>query len=164
MPILMWVIYLVVGILVTMLGMIIVRKIEELFVQSNGANSDSKTYHSMFDSPIFCILVDIIIYLISGMFLCKREYPVWAVAIYAVTFELVTQSSWGLSSVYPEFFHASWMKSVADVTFIVLSYIVGGWLQKRAHKQGARHERKKLRKLNNKRGRMLSYHKHCCEC
>lgn len=138
-PLWAWIVFLLIGILLTMLFMYIVRKVEKLLTSSTSSTPTtpgqiSTSSSSIMDSQVTCILVDVIIYLFFGMFLNPDRYPIWAIAIYAVVFEMVTQFL--LSPYFPQFFCASWWKSIVDVILIIISYSIGQWLRSRAFNQG----------------------------
>lgn len=141
--ILIWVIYLILGILLTMLAMIAIRKLEQVVSELSGKPEDTSS-PSIMSSMITCILIDVLIYVISGMYLNPREFPVWAIIIYAIVFEIVTQCF--LTYLYPQFFNATWLKSVVDVTLISLFYWLGSWLQSRAKHKGREEEARKIKR------------------
>jgi hypothetical protein len=114
-PLLYWVIYLIIGILLCVLVMWIIKQLEKLWFKNNNTSGTS-----VMDSPVICALVDIIIYLISGLVLSQKKYPVWAVWIYIIVFEVVTQCF--LCYWLPDYFNATWTKSVIDVILSGLAY------------------------------------------
>jgi hypothetical protein len=127
--ILTWVVLLVVGILITMLVMHIVRLVEQWI-----STSRSREAASMLDSPVTCILIDIVIWLFFGMFLNECRAPVWAIALYIIIYEVVTQCF--LSYAFPQFYNATLVKSIFDVGLSILAYWIGILLQRRATNKG----------------------------
>lgn len=130
MSIFLWVFYLILGILLTMLFMVIVQAAEKAWFRKHGVQSGP----SVLDSPVVCILIDIIIYLFFGFVLRESDYPVWAIVLYAIAYEVITQCF--LTYAFPQFWNASWIKSVVDVIAITIAYAVGQALKKNAQKQG----------------------------
>jgi hypothetical protein len=132
-PVFLWIVYLVVSILLTIIVMYIVKKIEAWIC---GKKKDDNS-PSVLDSPVICILVDIIIYLFLGMFVNLNWYPLWAVTLFAILYEVITQCF--LTYCFREFYNATWIKSVVDIICIVGAFWVGSALQRRVFKRGYLH-------------------------
>lgn len=137
MRIAIYVLWLILAILLSIIVMFLIQRIEKAIYAKSIAEGQPSS--SVLDSPITCILVDILIYVISGMFVNVKEYPVWAICLYAIAYEIITQCYLGYFM--PQFFHSTWLKSTIDLGLITLFYWLGTWLQTRAIRKGKQCEK-----------------------
>jgi hypothetical protein len=120
-------------VVITEIGKVVSRK---LFPSSSPGSEKGDNLLT----PVTCILLDMLVYVISGVWTDPEAVPIIGIVLYILVFEAFTQAF--LAVRWPQYFCATWWKSVADVILCIVAFVIGRQLSQYAIKR----EQKKTKK------------------